>query len=127
MTSPTPERPIRLVFVEDDPGLCVLVELLLKHESGIELVGTAQTGQDGLRLIKELQPDIVVTDFRLPDISGVELCNYVSKRYPKIRLLIVSGYERDFISDPLLMVSFTYVEKTAAFRDFPSTVRRTVS
>jgi len=117
-------RIVRVVFVDDDPGLCQLVELILNWEPDIELVGIATTGQQGVKMACDLAPDLLITDFRLPDISGVEVGNLVSQKCPTTRLLLISGYGRDYLRDELTMDLFTYVEKQAAFRDFPALIRK---
>lgn len=115
---------IRVVFIDDDPGLCQLVNILLGWEPDIDLVGVATTGTQGVELVTELRPDITVSDFRLPDISGVEVGNRVSEKYPDTRILLISGHDVDELREELKMVLFTYVDKQTAFRDFPGLIRQ---
>lgn len=116
--------PIRVVFVDDDPGLCQLVKILLGWEPDIELIGVATNGTEGVKLASELEPDLVVCDLRLPDISGVEVGNQIAKRSPASRLVLISGHDAEDITEELKMNVFTYVDKKLAFRDFPALVRR---
>ncbi len=62
----------RAVIVEDDEEIRALVDLVLTR-SGLE-TATAGTGEEGLRLVRELRPQLVTLDVGLPDIEGTEVC-----------------------------------------------------
>ncbi|MCD9023726.1 response regulator transcription factor [Cohnella silvisoli] len=63
------------------------------HESGFEIVDEADNGADALRLIEEIRPDLVITDIRMPVLSGLELIGQVNEtgRF-NIPFIILSGY-----------------------------------
>lgn len=60
-------------------------------KSGYE-VATAQNGKKGLQLVEEFKPDLVMTDFRLGDITGAELLVSIKKKLPHVPVLIITGY-----------------------------------
>ena len=119
-------RPLTVVFADDDPGVRRLVEILLGFEPYITLLASVSTGTKAVELVKLHRPDILVTDFRLPDIDGLEVCNRVSLEAPGVQLLVVSGFASAEMEGELLMAGFTFVEKTQAFADFAGLVRRVV-
>ncbi len=64
-----------------------------------QLVGTASNGVDAFEKVKELQPDIVVSDIRMPGMDGLELVAAVHRSYPSIRFVLLSGFgEFDYAS-----------------------------
>lgn len=62
----------RAVVVEDEADTRELIEIVLR-KAGIEVHG-AETGEDGLRLVRELKPQLVTLDVQLPDMEGTEVC-----------------------------------------------------
>lgn len=63
--------PVRVVLVEDNAVYRSSLELLLGMQAGIEIVGVAETAHAAGTVVAETRPDVVVTDFRLPDSDGV--------------------------------------------------------
>lgn len=59
---------------------------------GIELVGTAWNGVDGFEQIQSKQPDIVLTDIKMPVMNGIELIKKTKESFPGIRFIVLSGY-----------------------------------
>jgi two-component system response regulator YesN len=84
---------IRLMIVDDE----YLVRELLKNcmnwrEIGYEIVGEAENAKEALALIDSLQPDVVVTDIRMPGTDGLDLSVQIKSQYPEMKVLILSGY-----------------------------------
>ena len=87
---------MKLIIADDEHRVCQLIENILPwHDFGINLAGTAYNGVDAFHLIKEVQPDIVITDIRMPGFDGITLIEKSREQFPDISFIIVSGY-RDF-------------------------------
>jgi two-component system response regulator MprA len=78
-----------LLIIEDDPGIRGFLEELLVDNG--YYVHVAERGTDGLRLIPNIKPDLVVLDLGLPDISGESVCMEIRKKYPDMRVIILSA------------------------------------
>src|ERR671934_2299901 len=65
-------HPLTCVLVDDNEPVLAALETLLRDE-GIDVVGTAGTGFDALRLLEQRQPAALVVDVRLPDLTGIEV------------------------------------------------------
>ena len=74
--------PIRVVLVEDNQVFRDGLELVLGLRSDIEIVGAAVDGAEAVKLARELRPDVILMDYRLPGMDGVEATAAVLEAYP---------------------------------------------
>jgi DNA-binding NarL/FixJ family response regulator len=74
--------PIRVVLVEDNQVFRDGLELVLGLRSDIQIVGAAVDGPEAVDLARELRPDVVLMDYRLPGMDGVEATAAVLEAYP---------------------------------------------
>lgn len=58
----------------------------------IEIIGLAENGLIAFESIKEVQPDLIITDIKMPHMDGIELANKIRKHYPNIEIVFLSGY-----------------------------------
>ncbi len=79
------------IVVVDDHELVRIGLLTLLNDHGLDLVGQASTGSEGLELIQSLQPDLALIDVRLPDMSGIELCKAVRETNTSTRLAVLTS------------------------------------
>ena len=80
----------KILVVDDEGDICMLLKRFLT-KNGFE-VETAQNGKRGLALVDEFKPDLVMTDFRLGDLTGSELLVSIKKKLPHVPVLIITGY-----------------------------------
>jgi CheY-like chemotaxis protein len=85
---PAPERR-HLLVVDDDESVRNVFVLLLKKE-GYE-VTTADNGFDALLKLKEMVPEVIISDLNMPKMSGFELLSVVRRRFPQISVIASSG------------------------------------
>ena len=81
---------IRIVVVEDEPLARQLLVKLLRELPGVEVVGEAAHGQEGLRQVAELRPDAVFLDVEMPGMSGTELMQLLPE--PRPAVVFVTAY-----------------------------------
>jgi two-component system chemotaxis response regulator CheB len=81
-------HPIRVLLVDDSPVALLVLKKLLAGSSDIRVVGTASSGEEGLRLVAELNPTIVCTDLHMPRMNGLELTREIMTRFPRPILVI---------------------------------------
>ena len=60
---------------------------------GFQVVGDAGNGKDALEMIEQMEPDVVMTDIRMPYMDGLALSAWIRKKYPSMKILIFSGYD----------------------------------
>lgn len=90
----SPEGRFRLLVVDDDEAIREIISAMLT-EQGYEIV-TAEDGQQALELLPQFQPDLVVTDLRMPRMSGDELVRIMRESFPQLPVIVVSG---EFLPD----------------------------
>ncbi|EEG55054.1 response regulator [Enterocloster asparagiformis] len=63
------------------------------EQYGFRLVGEANDGEMALPLIRKLKPDVLITDIKMPFMDGLSLSEIVKEEFPKIKIIIISGYD----------------------------------
>ena len=87
----------RILVIEDDPYAREALSLLLDYY-GYDVV-TASNGSDGLALVTDSAPDLVVTDWRMPGLSGLALCLALRKRRITMPIIVVTSADEVFAQD----------------------------
>ncbi len=115
---------IRLVLVDDHEVVRTGLRMLLESQSDMEIVGEASTGREGIRLVEQKQPDVVVMDITLPDISGIEATRKLKERYPQVAIVALTIHEDEqYFFEMLQAGASGYVPKRAAPEDLISAIR----
>lgn len=86
---------IRVVLIDDHAMFRQGIRDRLEREPDIEVMADAETREEGLQLVSELLPDVVVLDIRLRQDSGIEVAKQIRRNYPNTRILILSAYDYD--------------------------------
>lgn len=82
---------LNVVIIEDDVEMASYLQDVL-HEAGY-LAHQANTGSKGLHLIKHINPDLVLLDLELPDISGRDLCRQIKHNLSRIKVIMVTNHD----------------------------------
>lgn len=88
-------RRLRVLIVDDHQMFREGIRGRLERESDIEVTGEAGSAEQALEFLEKSQPDIVLTDIRLPGASGIELARTVRRKWPNLKLLVLTGYDFD--------------------------------
>lgn len=93
---------IRLVVVDDHPVVRHGLVSMLRYEQDMEVVGEAGDGITAVQIILERQPDVVLLDLRLPELSGIEVMKQVRAQQTLTRFLVLTTYDADEYIVPAL-------------------------
>ncbi|MFD2698703.1 response regulator [Mesonia sediminis] len=85
---------IKISIAEDHQSLIDGIDLLLKYEEDYKIIHTANNGKDLLEQIKKKQPDIVLTDIRMPILDGISLTQTITQLYPKIKIIAFTMFDQ---------------------------------
>jgi DNA-binding NarL/FixJ family response regulator len=83
--------PIRVVLVEDNDVFREALELLLGLRPEMSVVATVADGQDAAGVVAELRPDVVLMDYRLPGLDGVQATRAVKEAYPDAAVVCLTA------------------------------------
>jgi DNA-binding NarL/FixJ family response regulator len=83
--------PVRVALVEDNEVFREALELLLGLRSDIDVVGSVEDGTKVVELCKELRPDVVVMDYRLPALDGVQATKALRKACPEVAVVCLTA------------------------------------
>jgi DNA-binding NarL/FixJ family response regulator len=103
------------IFITDDHYMIVEgIRSLLQHETGMEWMGHAMTAASCLSFLQQQQPDVILMDINLPDMSGIDLCQEVKTKYPAIHILGLSSFnQQSFIQKMIDNGASGYILKNA--------------
>lgn len=80
----------RILVIDDDKDIClVLSKFLTKNDYEVDV---AHTGENGLKLLRDTEYELILCDYRLPDITGVEALQKIKVLSPQVAVIIITGY-----------------------------------
>lgn len=84
----------RIILVDDEEEVRKSIIRKIDWQAvGFTVVGDAENGEDALEKIEALEPDVVLTDIRMPYMDGLTLAEKIRQRYPSMKIVIFSGYD----------------------------------
>ncbi len=92
-----PARTARVVIVDDEPDIRVLVRTILGLDGRFEVAGEAATGIEGLEQFELHRPDVLVLDQRMPGLEGLEVAARVLASHPDQVVILVSAFLNEAI------------------------------
>lgn len=91
MTGP----PIRVLVVDDHPIVRDGLRGMLAGDPALSVVGEASDGEEAVRAVEHLSPDVVLMDLRMPRTDGVEATSRIVARHPSVRILVLTTYDTE--------------------------------
>ncbi|MED9882438.1 MAG: response regulator [Blautia sp.] len=103
---------LKIVLVDDEKIVLKGISAAIQRESGYELAGIAENGIDGLECIRQTSPDIVMTDIRMPGMTGLEMIRASKKMFPDTVYIVFSGFnEFKYVKEAIGLGVIDYIEK----------------
>jgi DNA-binding NarL/FixJ family response regulator len=84
---------VRVVIADDHPIVRSGIRDMLDQADGLEVVGEAASGTEALQIVEEKQPDVLLLDVEMPELSGVEVAQQLQEASSPVRLLALSSYD----------------------------------
>lgn len=119
---------VRTVVVDDSPVFLRTVCAFLARYKGIEVVATAESAFEALRAVDRFRPDLVLLDFHLPLMNGLEAMAQIRCRFPATRVVILTGYDEPELRKASLEGgAFAFIPKAGVSRELPFLIARIAS
>ncbi|MFD0675054.1 response regulator [Cohnella sp. GCM10027633] len=115
---------IRVLLVDDHEMVRIGLAAVLGTEQGIEVVGEAGNGMDGLRLAREYKPDVVLMDLVMEPMDGIETTRRLMEEHPGCRVIVLTSFLDDEKLYPVIEAgAFSYLLKTSRASEIADAIR----
>lgn len=88
-------RPIRILIVDDHPVVRAGLASMLATQAGIEVAGSASSGEEALAMLRQDMPDLLLLDLRMPGMSGIDTLHALKQAKATARVIILTSFELD--------------------------------
>lgn len=123
--APEEQEKIRILIVDDIPETRENLRKLLFFEADIDVVGAATSGEEGIQMAVELQPDIVLMDINMPGVDGITASEKISHQVPFCQIIMMSVQgEADYLRRSMLAGAREFLIKPFSSDELVSSIRR---
>ena len=120
---------MKLLLVDDEPYTREgILSIIAFDKLGIDKVFSAEDGLSGLAMAKEYQPDIILTDVRMPHLDGISMSYQIREFLPGCCIIFMSGFaEKDYLKSAIKLSAINYIEKPFSPEELETTLQLAVS
>src|SRR5919199_5729202 len=120
--------PARILVADDHELIRNGYRYMLSDEPDLAVVGEARDGREAVELCRELRPDLVLMDVRMPEMDGLEATRAIKEELPQTSVLVVTTYDNpDYLYEAVEAGAAGYVLKDAPKNQLLGAVRRTLN
>jgi NarL family two-component system response regulator LiaR len=124
MLSMSDEQMIKVLLVDDHEMVRIGLAAVLATEDGLEIIGEASNGVDGIRLAKEYSPDVILMDLVMDGMDGIETTRQIMKFMPECKVIVLTSYLDDEKMYPVIEAgAFSYLLKTSRAAEIAQAIR----
>lgn len=115
---------VKVLLVDDHEMVRIGLAAFLGTEEGIEVVGEASSGKEGLRLAELFQPDVVLMDLVMEEMDGIETTRRLMETYPDCKVIVLTSFLDDEKLYPVIEAgAFSYLLKTSRGPEIAAAIR----
>ena len=118
---------LRLVIVDDEPDIGLLLQAQFRLAGDVEIVGIAHEGGEAIELVRENEPDAVVMDLLMPGVNGFQAIDMLQREFPAVGIVAYTGVAGDFVRNEMGKRGVEVVLKTGALEPLAEAVRRSIA
>jgi DNA-binding NarL/FixJ family response regulator len=119
---------MKVVICDDQAIVRDGLEMLLKLEPDIEVVGMAEDGAAAVGMVAKKKPDLVLMDLKMPIMNGVEATRQIRAQYPEVKVLVLTTYDDDeWVFDAIQAGASGYLLKDTPRDEVVKAIRGTVA
>jgi len=115
---------IRVLLADDHRIVCDALKESLEKEPGVQVVGMAGDGRSAVRMARDLDPDVVVLDVTMPELSGIEAARQIRENNPRAHIIALSMHsDRRYVTGMLAAGASGYLVKDCALEELALALR----
>jgi DNA-binding NarL/FixJ family response regulator len=115
---------VKVVIADDHQIVRQGLRTLLEREPDLQVVAEAEDGRETVRLVREMNPEVVIMDVAMPDLNGIEAARQISAEYPQTKVIALSMYaDKRFVVNMLKAGAAGYLLKDCAFEELVRAIR----
>lgn len=115
---------MKIIIVDDDPLICKSLELMLSKEKDIEVIGTANNGEQAVFMCDQDNPDLLLMDIQMPLMDGIQATRLIKKKKNQIRIMMLTTFrDKPNIQMALKAGADGYLLKTDKISDIADKLR----
>lgn len=119
---------MKVIICDDQAIIRDGLEMLLKLEKDIEVLGLAKDGAEAVVMVGKSQPDLVLMDLKMPGLNGIEATRQIRANYPHVKVLVLTTYDDDeWVFDAIRAGASGYLLKDTPREEVIKAVRGTVA
>ncbi len=120
-----PGDKFRVVIVDDIAETRENIRKLLQFENDVEVVGVGRTGREGIDIVKDTKPDVVIMDINMPDMDGITATENIRRSQPHTQIVILSVQgDPNYMRRAMLAGARDFLTKPPSVDDLISAIRR---
>jgi len=115
---------VKVLLVDDHEMVRIGLAAVLGTEDGIEVVGEASSGKEGLRLAEQYRPDVVLMDLVMEEMDGIETTRRMTEKFPECKVIVLTSFLDDEKLYPVIEAgAFSYLLKTSRATEIAAAIR----
>jgi DNA-binding NarL/FixJ family response regulator len=115
---------IRVLLADDQDIIRTGLTIILNHQPDLEVVGQAADGIEAVDLAKQLQPDVILMDIKMPRLNGIQATRQIMTALPRTQIIILTTYDTDdWVFDGIRAGAVGYLLKDASGDNLADAVR----
>lgn len=84
---------MKILIVDDDPLVCQSLQVLLSREEDMEVIGTANNGDEAIACCRDTLPNVILMDIRMPVMDGIQATRQIKKEWPQIQVMMLTTFQ----------------------------------
>ncbi len=119
---------IKVLICDDQVVVCEGLRAILSTASGIQVVGIGNDGEEAIKLVESLHPDLVLMDLKMPIMNGIEATRLIRQRFPEVKVLVLTTYDFDeWVFDAIRSGASGYLLKDTPRDSLVAAIQGTIS
>ncbi len=115
---------IKILVADDHEYMCRGLSVLIEKQDDMEVIGAVDCGESAVKLARQLVPDVVVTDFSMGEMNGIEAAQQIMSENPNIKILLISAsFSNEIVAKAVKAGILGFMSKESMFSELICAIR----